>query len=251
MAELIKIADPNDAVAALLDAAVEVQQAEPSSALVGGVAVICRLANAHRATLDADTVVAERQPSVLEVLRARPHTRTPEDLGSQGVLIRGALVEVIEVATVRATEVAEIDDPRDRLFVAAHRWALDTAEPTDIDTVPSSGQRRLAVATPAGLAATKTHALVGRRGGREEKLGSDLLDLVLLFERFDSDGALTAALGDAPYGLGTLVAEQLAGLMDDPQRRTRAIRLVGQATGSNVPSSRLAEAFARLLGVIR
>lgn len=66
MAGLITIADPNGAVAALLDAAVQVQRAAPSSALVGGVAVICRLATAHRATLDADTVVEERQPGVLE-----------------------------------------------------------------------------------------------------------------------------------------------------------------------------------------
>jgi hypothetical protein len=244
---LITIADPSGAVAALLDAAVQVQQTEPSSALVGGVAVICRLATAHRATLDADTVVEEREPGVLEVLRARPDTSVPADPDSQGVLIHGALVEIIEVAPVLPADVAAVDDPRDRLFVAAHRWALDTAEPADIDTAPASGRRRLAIATPAGLAATKTHALVGRRGGRQDKMGSDLLDLLLLFEHFDDDGGLTAALRAAPYGLGGLVAEQLAGLLGDPQRRTRAIRLAGQAVGSNVSASRLVQAFARLL----
>jgi hypothetical protein len=125
---LITIADPSGAVAALLDAAMQVQQTEPSSALVGGVAVICRLATAHRATLDADTVVEEREPGVLEVLRARPDTSVPADPDSQGVLIHGALVEIIEVAPVLPADVAAVDDLRDRLFVATHRWALDTAD---------------------------------------------------------------------------------------------------------------------------
>ena len=247
MAGLITIADPNGAVAALLDAAVQVQEAEPSSALVGGVAVICRLATAHRATLDADTVVEERQPGVLEVLRARPDTTVLDDPDSHGVLIRGALVEIIEVAQVDPVEVAAVGDARDRLFVAAHRWALDTAEPVDIDTTPASGHRRLAIATPAGLAATKTHALVGRRGARQDKMGSDLLDLLLLFEQFDRAGALTATLQAAPYGIGPLVADQLAAFLDDPQRRTRALRLAGEATGSRLSASRTADAFARLL----
>jgi hypothetical protein len=251
VAGVITIADPNGAVATLLDAAVQVQRTEPSSALVGGVGVICRLATAHRATLDADTVVEERHPGVLELLRARSDTSVPADPDSHGVLIRGALVEVIEIAPVLPADVAAVDDPRDRLFVAAHRWALDTAEPVDVDTAPSSGRRRLAIATPPGLAATKTHALVGRRGGRQDKMGSDLLDLLLLFEHFDGDGGLTAVLGAAPYGLAGLVADQLAGLLDDPQRRTRAIRLAGQAAGRDVSVLRLTQAFARLFDAHR
>lgn len=82
-------------------------------------------------------------------------------------------------------------------------------------------------------------------------MGSDLLDLLLLFEHFDDDGGLTAALRAAPYGLGGLVAEQLAGLLDDPQRRTRAIRLAGQAVGSSVSVTRLVQAFAGLLDAHR
>lgn len=63
---------------------------------------------------------------------------------------------------------------------------------------------------PAGLAATKRHALVGRRGARQDKMGSDLLDLLdllLLFEHLDRAGALTVALQAAPYAIGQLVAE--------------------------------------------
>lgn len=191
MAALITIADPSGAVATLLDAAVHVQQAEPSSALVG---VWPSSSPGHCAppTLDADTIVEERRPGVLELLRARPHTAVPKDPDSHGVLIHGALIEIIEVAPVLPTDVAAVDDPRDRLFVAAHRWALDTALPVDVDTAPASRRRRLAIATLAGLAATKTHALVGRRDGRQDKMGSDLLDLLLLFEHFDRDGELTA-----------------------------------------------------------
>lgn len=136
MAGLITIADPNGAVAALLDAPVQVQQAAPSSALVGGVAVICRLATAHRARLEVDTVVEERQPGVLEVLRARPDITVSDDPDAHGVLIHGALVEITEVAPAA---VVAVGDVRDRLFVAAHRWALDTAEPADIDMAPAPG----------------------------------------------------------------------------------------------------------------
>ena len=78
-------------------------------------------------------------------------------------------------------------------------------------------------------------------------MGSDLLDLLLLFEHFDRAGALTGALQAAPYEIGELVAEQLAAFLDDPQRRTRALRLAGEATGGRLSPSRLADAFAQLL----
>lgn len=78
-------------------------------------------------------------------------------------------------------------------------------------------------------------------------MGSDLLDLLLQFEHFDRAGGLTVALQAAPYGIGQLVAEQLAAFLDDPQRRTRALRLAGDATGSRLSASRLTDALARLL----
>lgn len=117
-----------------------------------------------------------------------------------------------------------------------------------VDTQPSTGTRTLTVATPAGLAATKTHALVGRRGGRRDKVGSDLLDVVMLFETFDRDGDLTRELQAAPYDLGGLMASELARLLADPQQRTRAIGLARQAVGAAMSLDRIKAAFGRLLG---
>ena len=78
-------------------------------------------------------------------------------------------------------------------------------------------------------------------------MGSDLLDLLRLFEHFDRAGALTVALQAGPYGIGQLVAEHLDEFLNDPQRRTRALRLTGEATGGRLSPSRPADAFARLL----
>lgn len=143
------------------------QELDAPSALVGGVGVICRLATAHRPTLDADTVVERTGADVLGILRARPDADPTTDDAT--VVIGGATVEVIEVEPVDPAALAEhVEDDRDRLFVAAHRWALDTATVVAVDTAPSTGERALVVATPAALAATKTHALVGRRGGRTQ-----------------------------------------------------------------------------------
>ena len=74
-------------------------------------------------------------------------------------------------------------------------------------------------------------------------MGSVLLDLLLLFEHVDQAGAVTAALRTAPYGLGQLVAEQLAAFLEDPQRRTRALRLAGEATGGRLAPTRLTDGF--------
>lgn len=247
MVGVVGLPDPSGAIGRLLYAAEAVQKTAPASALVGGVAVICRLATAHRPTLDADTVAEERDPSVLELLRTRPDTREPDDPRVHGLRIRGALVEIVEVGEVVADDLRDIDDGKDRLFVAAHRWALDTAEPVDVGTDPPTQTRRLRIATPAALAATKTHALVGRRGGRTDKVGSDLLDLLYLFEQYDRRGVLTAELWAAPYHLGHLVRSQLAGLLADPQRRTRSVRLAQQAFGLDLAADRLHTAWGHLL----
>lgn len=246
----IAITDPSGQVGRLLDAALAVQQLEPPSALVGGVGVICRLATAHRPTLDADTVIERSSTDVLSLLRSRPDAGAPTDDNTTTVTIGGAKVEIIEVDPVDAAVLAEqVDDDRDRLFIAAHRWALDTATPVAVDTTPPTGERRLMVATPAALAATKTHALVGRRAGNEHKTASDLLDIVMLFETFDRDAALTEQLRAAPYDLVRLVAGQLRRFLTDPQRRTRTIGLARQAVGPAMNLERVEAALTRLLEV--
>jgi len=241
----IHIVGDDGQIGLLLDAAAIVQNLNPPSALVGGVAVICRLAAVHRITLDADTVVEQSDTDIVEILTARADTTQTD---ARTVLIGGAKVEIIDVGPVDPAVLADqVDDNRERLFVAAHRWALDTAETIEVDTYPPSRVRRLAVAIPPALAATKTHALVGRRPGGEEKAGSDLTDIVALFEMFDRDGELTGQLHAAPYDLGQLVAGQLAGFLGDPQRRTRAVGLARQHLGSAMTLERIETALAHVL----
>lgn len=246
-AMVITIPDPMGQIAQLLDAAVAVQQLDPPCALVGGMGVICRLSTAHRPTLDADTVVERSDTDVLGILRSRTDAGPGSDDAT--VVIGGAKVEIIEIEPIDEPEelAAQVEDDRDRLFVAAHRWALDTATSLEVDTDPSTGARTLVVASAAALTATKTHALVGRRVGGEHKAGSDLLDILMLLETFDRDATLTEQLRAAPYDLGRLVAGELRGLLADPQRRTRTLGLARQAVGPAVNLERAQAAFSHLL----
>ena len=116
----------------------------PDAALIGGLAVTARVASTtgYRATNDVDFVTADdAPPTFLEVITARHQVDAP-------IVIDGIKVDVIPTYDVTEGDLTDIDDGP-RLFVASHRWALDTAEtvtlrctmPTAITTVdrgPSS-----------------------------------------------------------------------------------------------------------------
>jgi hypothetical protein len=140
---------------------------------------------------------------------------------------------VITAERPSAAEIADVDDPKSRLFVAAHRWALDSASVTTVACGFGVHARRfdLRLATVPALVVTKTHALVGRRAGKEDKLGSDLLDLVLLLERFDDDATVNAELAAAPYGLLGLARQLMGAFFADEQQLTRALGRAGKASG--------------------
>lgn len=249
----VTLPDPGGVVTPLVEAAARVQHYEPASALVGGVAVICRLAEAHRATLDADTVVeaaGREHGQVIRVLRARPGFDEPQGDAADAVRFGDVTVEVITAERPSAEEIADVDDPKSRLFVAAHRWALDSASVTTVACGLGGRERRfdLRLATVPALVVTKTHALVGRRAGKEDKLGSDLLDLVLLLERFDHDATVSAELSAAPYGLVALARQLLSAFLADEQELTRAVGRAGRASdGRRVSVDRVHGAFRNLL----
>ena len=71
----------------------------------------------------------------------------------------------------------------DRIFVLAHRWALDTAE--DLTLIAQedgevAAQVRCRFATPASLVAMKLQSAPKRRAARAHKAGGDYLDLFRL-----------------------------------------------------------------------
>jgi hypothetical protein len=119
------------------------------------------------------------------------------------VVVDGVEVDIIETHAVTDDDL----DDNARLFMAGHRWALDTAQLASITTtgaaIPTIGVR---VATPAGLIATKSHAVgypnAARRANRH---GEDLYDLFRLIEAFDTRGQMRTELTAAPAGLAQLV----------------------------------------------
>jgi hypothetical protein len=68
----------------------------------------------------------------------------------------------------------------------------------------------LAVATPAGLVAAKSHAVGHPRAARRAtKHGGDLYDVFRLIEVFDADGSLGREVAGAPRSLGAMIAAVL------------------------------------------
>lgn len=127
-------------------------------ALIGGLAVMCRLAAVHRATQDVDTVVETTAPTAVEVITSSIGMPDPTDPGR--VFVDGVKVDVIDTESFRPEDLDGLD-PGDRLFVVSHRFALETASETLI--VAGDVMASVRVATPAALVAMKSGALVGGR----------------------------------------------------------------------------------------
>lgn len=173
----------------------------PRSAVIGGVAVMCQLAAAHRPTADIDALVRDDVvPSAVEVLIAEGATRT-----AHGVEFGGVHIDLLEVGDVPNVEDLPTDE-LDRSFVVAHSWALATAEPVHVMACTNEGQMlasvHVDVAIPAALVAMKLHAIRQRRGATVAKRGSDAYDMYRLLSVRDLDGSIATALAHAPAGLG-------------------------------------------------
>ncbi len=167
---------------------------ETTPTVVGGLAVLCRVQHAHRATTDLDTLnnrEAGSQP-LLEVLLASPGA---ERRDAAGVLLptpRGPVkVDVIEVS--ERPDSHDIEDPTDRLYEMSHAWAYRTASQVEIvavgpELVPLVSAVAY-VAEPGPLVAMKLQAVLLRPTAKE---GTDLLDIVtILLDPAARDIALT------------------------------------------------------------
>lgn len=209
----------------------------PAVAVVGGIAVNIRLStasNAHRATRDIDVVADAELPTAVELLaQHHPHPR------KQTVVIAGVEVDVIETQPLTDDDLDGFDDGM-KLFLAGHRWALDSSTPVRL--VAKGRSVNVPVATAAGLVAAKSHAAgYGRPERRATKHGGDLFDLFRLVEVFDAAGAIGDALVAAPCGLAALVAGVVQReVLDEPARAMRAIGVRG------VTAERLGDVFEPL-----
>ncbi len=207
-------------VGPLLDAARAVQAVGglPRMALIGGLAVTARVAATqptYRATADVDLVVDDVEPSVLELL-------ADAGLGSGSNLrIDGVKVDVIPTVAFGDDDLVGLDDA-DRLFVVAHRWAIESAQPMRLLT-PVSSALTIRVATPAGLIAAKCHAVAFARSGRRAtKHGSDLLDVFSLVDALERNAIDELRTG--PGDVARLVADVIAReVLENPAAAGRAM----------------------------
>lgn len=135
-------------------------------ALIGGLAVMCRLSAVHRATQDIDTVTETTAPTAIEVIRSSIGQADPSN--PNRVFVDGVKVDVIDTEGFAAADLEGIE-VADRLFVVSHRWALDKATETEI--VAGDVTASIRVATPAALVGTKTGALLGGRPPRAAQAG--------------------------------------------------------------------------------
>ena len=212
--------------------------------VVGGIAVLCRVHRAYRATSDLDTLSyrdhrstgdldtlnrsAARAPSLLELLRASPGAEAVEPAAANVITPSGPVrVDVIDV--IDAPDSPDIEDPTDRLYEMAHAWAFRTATELRIDALGSDRQsmvRAVArVAEPGPLVAMKLQAVLLRSTPEE---GTHLLDIVtILLDPVARDVALTQLAGCDPVIAADATLHAHRWFVEHVDRTLRLIRAAG------------------------
>lgn len=216
---------PTPTVKALLNALrAALQTPGLRAVLIGGMGVACRLAQVHRVTGDVDLVTDEDlEPATALLVRAGIGTADSSFEGR--VYIDDTKLELI--GTSALADPLEVEDEDDRLFVLAHRWALETGTVCHL-LAEGSPQTTVAVATPAALIATKLHALRGRRR-EDRKRASDAYDIFRLLDLCDAGGDVSAALASGPRDLPRLVAAGVRmAFIDEADRTIHRMRTFGE-----------------------
>lgn len=205
-------------------------------AVIGGLAVLARLEGAHRVTDDLDTVATQHgdEPTAVEAVVAAD--------GVDG-LLGGTKIDCIAVGDVPAAELlAEHlpDAEDDRIFVLAHRWALDTAEELTLVAEEDGSiatQVRCRFASPASLVAMKLQSAPRRSPARTHKAGGDYLDLFRLVSHPAMTRPIAFSLREAPHDLGSWCLREINRRMLDEADRTFGIIARSGVAESNVPTA--------------
>ena len=205
-------------------------------AVIGGLAVLARLGGAHRVTDDLDTVATQHgdEPTVVEAVIA---------VQGVGGLLKGTKVDCIAVGDVPAAELSAEQLPdveEDRIFVLAHRWALDTADELTLIAQADGtivARVRCRFATPASLVAMKLQSAPRRRGVRADKAGGDYLDLFRLVSHPSMTRSIAVALRAAPHDLGSWCSLEITRRMIEDADRTVGLITRSGVAESNVPTA--------------
>ncbi len=215
--DIMLIADANGAMATLLGHLGEVDQAGLSDwALIGGLAVMVRLENAHRPTRDIDTLSRQVDPEPKLTLLGIAERATPTGV----VLADGTKVDVIGVDP-RLDLDALPEDVHQRMFVLSHWWMAETAEVVTLslfDQAENHGEIiarcTLRRARPAALVAAKLQSIETRRGAMATKRESDAYDAYRLL-RANHPDEIAEELSGGPADLGSWCATYLESLFVD------------------------------------
>lgn len=201
--------------------------------VVGGLAVMCRLTDAYRATVDLDVVDRRLNGSApqLEVLRAAAGAESVEPAA---VLLPTRLGKVrVDVLEVRQIELDNpSDDPGDRLHASAHAWAYDMATELTIEVARSSGdivEVTTLVAEPGPLVAMKLQAVMNRAASKQ---GTDLLDIVRLMLDPAARPTALAQIGAVDAAMAADIAQHLD--LWFARRQTQALRWIHSVGGDTV-----------------
>ncbi len=216
--------------------------------LIGGIAVMARVALAERATRDLDAAVdvpVEDEPTVALLDRAGVG-RALGPPAPQRIDVDGVPVDVIDTYPV----LDSLDElpPRDALFVGGHRFAVETAELVELAV--GAVRVRAHLARSSGLVATKLHAVLSRRVGAQDKRASDVFDLYRALQAADWRTASVEL--SSVVVLGRLVADGVeSALVDDATRAARHLAISGVAAQAAIGPEELRAAGSGFAAALR
>ncbi len=196
-------------------------------ALIGGFAVMVRLATAHRVTEDLDAVVwsADGTPdATIAVLLEHGATRS-----RNGVDLGDVHIDLIAVSDYEPARLP--DDVDDAMFVIAHAYGLASATLLTIEARDAGGnlvaRATSRVSTPGALVAMKLRAMQQRRANALNKRASDAYDGFRLRAAHDRDGSIARELATAPDGLGAWCITRAREVFDTNASQTRRWLAIG------------------------
>ena len=190
-------------------------------AVIGGFAVMVRLATAHRVTEDLDAVTwtedgTPEAPIALLLEHGATRSRNGVDLG-------GVHIDLIAVSDYVPTQLP--DDVDDAMFVITHSYSLASATWLTIEARATSdnlaSRATARVATPAALVAMKLRAMQQRRANALNKRASDAYDVYRLLAAHDRDGSIARELATAPDGVGAWCVTRARDVFDTNAGQTR------------------------------
>ena len=155
-------------------------------------------------------------------------------------MLEGTKVEVLEVGVMPDAEVLGGLPDRQRLFVAAHSWALATATSlTVVTTGPDVYRATAPFATPSALVAMKLHAIQDRSGDGQAKRAGDAWDIHQLLTHHNRAGEISRSLRSGPESLRDAVQVAVLRVLVEGAARTRAWLRTGGAPQAGVSADEI------------